>query len=536
MTRHVLVIDDNPEDREAIVAALRGDTTARHTFKLVSTAKDGLAALQDEREHFDLVVLDYRLPDMNAEQFLSKLGVPAVVPPVPIVLLTGSLTPDSVSTVVTRGVQDFFAKSAVRTDILSRIATNAILRHGLIVDLVQSERRAEEARVQAEQANRAKSHFLTTISHELRTPLTAILGFTELLRRELGDSLNPERAEMLEMVVQSGNHLAELLNDLIDIAKVEAGTLNVELQPSNLGDLVHSTCDLMRLRAAEHELKLTWSVDDSVPATMQVDPVRVRQILVNLLGNAIKYTDRGNISCTASYDTNNEQLCLRVIDTGCGIDDALKPALFEPFVQGPQAGTNERSGIGLGLAICHRLASMMGGSLTLESTSPKGTTFALRIPAPECRPHASAYDESPVPAWAREPAGDLDLTDRRVLLAEDTRANQMLITKLLKKQGAEVHLATNGADAVEQVKNSNSHNAYDLILMDIQMPVMDGLEATRQLRSDGYQMPIVAITAAALKGDSDRCLNAGCDHVITKPIDIDDMNRILARMLAERNC
>lgn len=531
MTRHVLVIDDNPEDREAIVAALRGDTTARHTFKLVSTASEGLAALREGAEQFDLVVLDYRLPDMNAEQFLSKLGVPNEVPPVPIVLLTGSLTPDSVSTVVTRGVQDFFSKSAVRTDILSRIATNAILRHGLIVDLVQSERRAEDARVQAEQANRAKSHFLTTISHELRTPLTAILGFTELLRRELGDSLNPERAEMLEMVIQSGNHLAELLNDLIDIAKVEAGTLNVELQPSNLGDLVHSTCDLMGLRAAEHELKLTWSVDSSVPETIQIDPVRVRQILVNLLGNAIKYTDKGEIECRAGYDTSNEQLCLQVIDTGCGIDETLQSTLFEPFVQGPQPGGKERSGIGLGLAICHRLSAMMGGSLALEETSPKGTTFTLRIPAPECRPNASAYDESPVPAWAREPSGDLDLTNRRVLLAEDTRANQMLITKLLNKQGAEVDLATNGVDAIERVKQAKDGDAYDLILMDIQMPVMDGLEATRQLRSQGYRMPIVAITAAALKGDSDRCLNAGCDEVITKPIDIDDMNRILARTL-----
>lgn len=531
MTRHVLVIDDSPEDRESIVVALRGDSTIRHTIVQATNGTAGLEALRDPAQSFDLVVLDYRLPDMNAEQFLRKLGVPDEVPNVPIVLLTGSMTPESVSDIVTRGVQDFFSKSAVTADMLPRIARNAIHRHKLMRDLVLSERRAEEARVQAEQANRAKSQFLTTISHELRTPLTAILGFTELLQRDLGDSLEEERREMLEMVVQSGKHLADLLNDLIDIAKVEAGTLHFEPQTHNVRKLVGSVCDLMSLRAGEKHLRLHSKVEEAVPNRVLIDPIRIRQILVNLLGNAVKYTSEGLIDIDVSYSSQKEVLCFRVKDTGCGISDDLRSKLFEPFVQGQQREGEQLTGAGLGLAISHQLAEMMGGSLSVEQTSPQGTTFALVIPAEDCTARAT-NDVSTTPLWAREEEPTLDLSSKLVLLAEDTRANQVLLTKLLNELGATVDLATNGQDALDRVEESAAGDPYDLVLMDIQMPVMDGLEATRRLRAHGFMGPIVAITAAALKGDADRCRTAGCDEVVTKPIDIANLHRRLASAMA----
>lgn len=531
MTRHVLIIDDSPVDRESIVIALRGDPTIRHTFVEVTKGGAGLEALRDPNQKFDLVVLDYRLPDMNAEQFLSKLGVPDEVPDVPIVLLTGSMTPESVSDIVTRGVQDFFSKSAVSAEMLPRIARNAIHRHKLMRDLVLSERRAEEARVQAEQANRAKSQFLTTISHELRTPLTAILGFTELLQRDLGESLEADRQEMLEMVIQSGKHLAELLNDLIDIAKVEAGTLHFEPQPHNFRKLVDSICNLMSLRAGEKHLRLHSQIEEAVPKRVMIDPIRIRQVLVNLLGNAVKYTNEGSIDIDVGYESVGEVLAVRVTDTGCGIAAELLPNLFEPFVQGQQSEGEQLTGAGLGLAISHRLADMMGGSLSVEQTSPAGTTFALVIPAENCAAHETK-DLSATPVWAQEEVPILNLSNKRVLIAEDTRANQVLLTRLLNELGANVDLAINGQDALDRIEESSTGDAYDLVLMDIQMPVMDGLEATRRLRATGFGGPIVAITAAALKGDADRCRTAGCNEVVTKPIDISNLHRRLASAMA----
>src|SRR5690606_37842922 len=252
------------------------------------------------------------------------------IPPVPIVLLMA--TPNGISSaeLLELGVQDFFAKEALTPEILSRVAESAVERHRLLRQLAASEREAEMARFQADRANRAKSQFLTTMSHELRTPLTAILGFTELLR---SDPECPDASEMLEMMANSGEHLSELLDDLIDIAKVEAGTLEVELSPCDIHELVHNACELMRLRASDSALRFECTIDPSVPRGVCTDPVRYRQVLTNLLSNAIKFTDHGGIRVDVTYDQQEEQgfLTTRVIDTGPGITSEVVDLIFTPF-------------------------------------------------------------------------------------------------------------------------------------------------------------------------------------------------------------
>lgn len=525
MKYHFLIIDDSDVDRDAVISALRKDMSSRYRFTEVSTGAEGLAKIEALKSEVDLVFLDYRLPDMDARRFVELLLAESSIPPVPIVLVTGSIDSSALDTsFLKRGVQDFFGKSQITEQILPRIARNAIERHKLLVKVVESERKAEQAMMLADQANRTKSQFLTSLSHELRTPLTAIIGFAEILQQDLGAD---DAQKMLGMISNSGEHLLELINDLLDIAKVEAGTLEVEPVPTDVNRLIDSTCELVKYRAASSGLDLRWELPHNCPKLLLVDPVRLRQILINLLGNAIKFTDHGWIKCESEYDYSRQRLAIRVTDTGPGIPPEVVNRIFSPFNQGPASVEKKRMGIGLGLSISRELATKMGGFLRLQETTSEGSTFLMELEAHECLEEASP--SQPIKKSVSD-SNRNDWNRRSILIAEDVEANRYLLQKVFERLGIQPEFAEDGKQACDMVFSRQAEGAaYDLIIMDMQMPVMDGYEATKLLKSKSISTPVIALTAAALSDDVERCLSSGCDQVLVKPVNVGELRSLFVR-------
>jgi signal transduction histidine kinase len=512
--RRVIIIDDNPRDSEAARRSLQADTRRRYRFREFGYGREAIDYLTGPEVEADLVILDWRLPDLTAPEVLTILRGEEPITAVPVVVLTGS-NPVHHQDPLSIGAQDYFEKSQLTLGLLPRIATNAIERHNLLRRLVESEKAAAEAERSAAFANRAKSTFLANMSHELRTPLTAIIGLTELL---LDRDLDPDGRQMLELVRTSSRHLAELIGDILDLTKIEAGTLDLHPVACSPAQLVQELCQVMRYRAADKHLALDLSFQQ-MPGRVRTDPTRLRQIVLNLVSNAIKFTEQGSVRVEMGWAS--DRLHLAVSDTGPGIAAEQQEQIFERFIQidrDPRHG-----GVGLGLPISRSLARLMGGDLTVTSRNGGGCTFDLVISAPietggtSLNPPAAA---PPLPS----PVDGYNWRQRRILVAEDTTANQFLIRSLLRSTGASVECADNGAIALTRVgEASRKGQPFDVILMDMQMPVMDGFEAVAALRGDGCHIPIIAITAGAAAGDKARCLASGCNGYIAKPFGRDSL-------------
>jgi PAS domain S-box-containing protein len=379
-------------------------------------------------------------------------------------------------------------------------------------------------------ANRAKSQFLANMSHEIRTPMTAILGFTELLFEEGDLSRAPSnRLDALRTIKRNGEYLIGLLNDILDLSKIEAGRLEIEQVKFSPMELVSEVRSLMKVRARAAGLALESDYRTEIPETIQCDPTRLRQILINLVGNALKFTEEGKVQLVLELAGAPKAPMLRfdVIDTGIGMDADQIPRIFEPFSQADGSTTRRFGGTGLGLSICKRLAELMGGWIEVESERGSGSMFRLCVPTGKLdgvRMIEDPEDEDltlpPEKFHAEFGRKSTRLEDRRVLLVEDGPDNQRLISHVLRRVGAEVTIAEDGQIAVDLVRTAEEvGRSYDVILMDMQMPVLDGYSATRILREDGYTRPIIALTAHAMAGDRERCFQAGCDDFATKPID-----------------
>lgn len=391
----------------------------------------------------------------------------------------------------------------------------------------------------ADAANRAKSQFLANMSHEIRTPLTAILGFTEnLLEPQVPDA---ERTSALQTILRNGHHLLQLINDILDLSKIEAGRLEVEKMSCSPGELLADVVSALRVKADAKQVKLLLSYRGSVPETIHSDPTRLRQILINLVGNAIKFTERGHIEIGVSVErVHSERPMLRVdiVDTGIGMTPQQLARLFEPFTQADGSVSRRFGGTGLGLSISRRLAQLLGGDIAVTSEPDHGSIFTVLL---ETGPLDDVEWRStpPVGFESRRLANisnDTKLTGR-LLLAEDGPDNQLLIGSFLRKCGADVTIVDNGRKAVDTALASLAESApFDMILMDMQMPVLDGYAATRELRNNGWLHPILALTANAMSGDRQKCLAAGCDDFATKPIDRRRLIAQLQELLSSPTC
>ncbi len=401
---------------------------------------------------------------------------------------------------------------------------------------IAERRRVEEALARAkegaEAASRAKSEFLANMSHEIRTPMTAILGYIDILTQSCAHRCPFPRDEIgdpLRVISQNATHLLQIIDDILDLSKIEAGKLVLENVTCSPTQIVTEVASLMQLRATEKGLALKVTCDGSVPSAIQSDPTRLRQILMNIVGNAIKFTEVGEIRIHTRWIPTGEEgseLQICVSDTGIGIAQHLIARLFTPFTQADSSNRRQFGGTGLGLSIRKRLAQLLGGDITAESVLGEGSRFAVTIPVGPPRKlsfNASSGIAAQAPPRSTSPATELPaglLNNCRLLLVEDGPDNQRLIAFLLRKAGAEVIVAENGAVAVDLILGDHDGaRVFDAVIMDMQMPVMDGYEATRQLRVAGWNHPIIALTAHAMPEDRQRCLDAGCDDYLTKPID-----------------
>jgi PAS domain S-box-containing protein len=370
------------------------------------------------------------------------------------------------------------------------------------------------ARREAEAANQAKSRFLANMSHEIRTPLGAMIGFAELLTEEtISDE---ERTDCVQRIVRNGHLLAEMINDILDLSKIESEKLEVEHIDFEVIPLVQEVIALLELKAQEKNLRLILAAAGHLPCVVHSDPTRLQQILINLLSNAIKFTDRGRIEIRMSSvlaAAGHAQLCFTIADTGMGIPEAQQARIFEPFLQADSSTTRLFGGTGLGFAVSRGLAQALGGDLQLvKSVVGEGSSFSFTIDVGTVTERSAASDSPPSPLKTLAPE---ELKGLRILVVDDNPDNRTYIGSFLSSAGASIETAANGVQAVELATERD----YDLVLMDIQMPELDGLGAMRYLRSRNYGKPVLALTAHAMTGDREISLNAGFHDHLVKPID-----------------
>ncbi|MFZ3230371.1 MAG: response regulator [Pseudobdellovibrio sp.] len=525
----ILIVDDVKNNLIALNALLERDDVS------IFQALNGTQALELMLKHdFCLALLDVHMPGMSGFELAEFMRGAKKTKNVPIIFVTATSHDQSFAFKgYESGAVDFLLKPldpyAVKSKVnvfieLYRQKKEMKKQLDSITDLMVNLNLTKE---EAERANNSKTQFLANMSHEIRTPLCAILGFIDLLKNPLTTA--DENRNYISIVERNSQQLLCLVDDILDLSKVEAGKMTIENFEFSFAEMLNDLITLMVFKAEEKGIQFKFFTDSLIPDRICSDPVRLKQILTNIIGNAIKFTDSGHVDLHISY--SNSTLKFVVKDTGVGISKKQESRIFQSFSQADSTTTRKFGGTGLGLVLARRLSEALGGKLELvESKTGIGSTFLIEV-ITKLLPHAKLVDKNELSIIASE----VDILDYhkntqvlrglKVLLVEDSLDNQMLITMYLTKEGAHVKTASDGARGAELALVEE----FDVILMDIQMPILDGHQATKKLRNHKYAKPIVALTAHAMKEERIRCLESGFTDFLTKPIQRDLLIDVLSR-------
>lgn len=495
---YILIVDDHTENLKVLGNILK------ENHYVLAFATNGTKALNSVKQRLpDLILLDIMMPDMNGFEVCQQLKQDATTKNVPVIFLSAKTDKEDVIHGLELGAVDYVTKPFNHKELLIRVNTHLELKM-VKEELYQTIEQLKQSSQAAEMANRAKSTFLANMSHELRTPLNGILGYTQIFQRD--SRLNAEQQDGIGVIHRCGEYLLTLINDILELSKIEAGYL--ELYPNDfaLTTLLQSTTDLFQMRAQQKGIIFHYQQNSPIPQSVHADEKRLRQILINLLGNAIKFTQQGRVTFQVTYLEG--QIRFQVTDTGIGIASEELDNIFKPF---QQAGDfeNKAQGTGLGLAITKQLVELMGGELQVNSTLGQGSTFwtVLDLPAvsttqlmPSKEPIITGFEDTP----------------RKILVVDDKCENRSVIVKFLEPLGFETIEAENGQEAIDKALITHP----DVIMIDTIMPIMDGIETTQKIRKipELLDTVIIAFSASVFQSNQQQCLEAGCTDFIAKPI------------------
>ncbi len=519
----ILVADDSMTIRVKVAKLLK---RVGYDVVVVDDGDKALLELNFANPQFDLLITDEQMPSMSGRELCRKIRSSPGLYALPVICLTSLADEESMAAIYGAGVSDYIRKPFIDEELISRVKVQ-VERYSLLKDLeVRVRQRTEEVSEALEKVKEAadtKNRFLANMSHEMKTPLNGIVGFCDLLADDISDL---EMRDKLNLIRSSALSLSVVISDILEFSKLEAGNTTLEKRSFDIHLTLKEIAEFFALQVKSGQKHLIANFSDGLPQTLIGDSLRLRQILINLIGNAIKFTNEGGtitVSCSV-FDQDPSQVTIQfnVTDTGIGMKQDKIAEIFKPFSQADNSTTRRYGGTGLGLSITSELVSLMGGLITIQSQEGVGTSFDFMIPF-ELPKVSERTLESKLKTAKDRPS--------RILVVEDNKINQKLIVSILQRQGLDVSVADNGEEALKLI----SSNGFDLILMDCQMPVLDGYDTAKAIRNSPDEkvrnLPIVAVTANALQSDIEKCKDCQMNEVVSKPINKDVLFKTIEKYL-----
>lgn len=512
LTNKILIVDDSNANLNYLK-----DLLQRNSYK-VASANNGTTAIHKcKSQAFDLILLDFVMPDMNGIEVCLKIKNLGIQKETPIIFLTANQDEKILKQAFDAGAVDYIRKPFSNVELLARVQNH--------LNLVQNKKELAIAKEYAESATKAKGEFLANMSHEIRTPMNGIVSVIEFLKET---ELTQKQSDLIDIIKTSSDNLLNIINDILDFSKIEAGQIELEQLNFNLKEELINVLKPLEFRAKDKGLLLKLNFDKNIPSIVNGDILRIKQIIINLVNNAIKFTQTGGIVIELKLlNENNDTLDIgfKVVDTGIGIKKENQKKLFKSFSQSDASSTRKYGGTGLGLAISKNLVKMMGGQISLESEYGKGSTFKFNL-------LLSPRKNKTVVTKEEQSSIDISIAAKNILIVDDNAINRKVAEMTIAKLNHTTQTATNGHEAYQLYFD----NDFDVILMDVHMPELDGLETTELIRKHELKndiknpIPIIAMTAAAMKGDKERFLEAGMTDYISKPFKIADIQKVLYKL------